>query len=891
MTKTKKLKITSLISWAIILIGLIILLPNSLTWNNRYSQQLPADTSTSRQAPEATIVYTNPNGALSSKQKKAIQGSEEKLNANKKFLGVQAIESGNDSNAAHRLDSQDKSTELTVLRFKKNQNQFHILIPQIYSLVHTKGITTYVTGNDVLQVARAQVIQTATKIMIGICSVLFVVAIGIIFRSILAPLIALLLSGITYLASLSIATSAAHFLNSPYTAQTDLVLAIISFGIFPIVIAIFYRFYSNHFDDLQAVNDFYKTSWLPSLITVIPLIITGSALLLARNELLRSLWVVAVTLILGWLVFYTLMPALISFIDDLFFWPGSARKFSSSISFWHFNTTVGNKYPIITMVGIFIIIGSGLLIKSKPLNWSVAKDTPFSSQAKIGANVITSHYATGRVAPITISLTDKTAVTNTQDLAIINQLTQKLKSVSNVAAVYSVAQPAGTPLSNLYVNQQLQTITNQLAAANLNLTETQNSLKTSEKKLKNLKLSSTLKDLSASIKNLNAIGSQSSQVASQADNLTSDIATIEEQQVSIDNLLNSRSLTQGSKAMRQVLTSLKAHNRNLLSDLKTLHHNVKVVSSNNAVIAENISQVEEDQQTVSDDFKDANAAIQSTKTALTKDSKNVTIAQQNLATDRNYLNELSKSGIVSTLYMTGADLKTAPIKNALNQFNQAKNKTTTISIILNKNPSSTAGMATLKQLDTTTRSTLQGTSLAKSKVTYAGETVLVTNQKQAFKHDVTHLLPWLLGFLILYLFVMSRSLFAIYASVTLFAAYWLGYRLINLLSASLLKESMLADVPMVSGILFICVNLALIIPIILQTARSSTSQYLNAISSFDKVLGLIGILSLIPLLALGFTQLLSFIQIALVFLIAEIIWAFVFPLGISSALHITYDEI
>ena len=89
------------------------------------------------------------------------------------------------------------------------------------------------------------------------------------------------------------------------------------------------------------------------------------------------------------------MPALTEFLEDLFFWPGSARKLSTTVNFWHFNTTLGNKHAILTLVGIFIVICAGLFIKTQPLNWSSSTDTPFSSQAKTGANVVSSHYPTG----------------------------------------------------------------------------------------------------------------------------------------------------------------------------------------------------------------------------------------------------------------------------------------------------------------------------------------------------------------------------------------------------------------------------------------------------------------------------------------------------------------
>lgn len=49
-------------------------------------------------------------------------------------------------------------------------------------------------------------------------------------------------------------------------------------------------------------------------------------------------------------------------------------------------------------------------------------------------------------------------------------------------------------------------------------------------------------------------------------------------------------------------------------------------------------------------------------------------------------------------------------------------------------------------------------------------------------------------------------------------------------------------------------------------------------------------MTLIPLLALGFTQLLSFIQIALIVFISQLVWGLLFPIGITAALHLSYDK-
>ena len=101
---------------------------------------------------------------------------------------------------------------------------------------------------------------------------------------------------------------------------------------------------------------------------------------------------------------------------------------------------------------------------------------------------------------------------------------------------------------------------------------------------------------------------------------------------------------------------------------------------------------------------------------------------------------------------------------------------------------------------------------------------------------------------------------------------------------------MLADVPIISGLIVSCLSLGILIPIILRTTRATTDNYLSAINFFDPLLILIGIMTLIPLLALGFTQLLSFIQIALIVFISQLVWGLLFPIGITAALHLSYDK-
>ncbi|WP_412989758.1 MMPL family transporter [Pediococcus siamensis] len=880
MQRNNTLQMTSLATWLILLIGMVVMLPTTLNWNATYSQQLPT-----KKAATATIVYTNPNGPLTAKQQKAIKTNENKLAANQKFLGFRSLESGNDTNAKHRLNSADKSTELSILHFKKSQSQFHILIPQLYNLAQTAGVKTYITGSDVLTVARAQSVQAANKLAIIISCILSALILGGIFRSFVAPLIALLLSGISYLVSFSGILLATRFLQTPYSSYSNTGLIVVCFGLFPIAIGLFYQALGRQQRAYaRRAAQFYRETWLISCLSLLPVILISFMGLLAHNLLLSSLWGFGVALVSSWLVFYTLMPALTAFLDDLLFWPENRFQPRFHGRLWESIAHLGRRHAAIGLVCLFLLLGASLLLVRPTLNSATDADVSFSSQAKTGNAAIASHYPNGKSAPITLKLTAKKPLTAAQRLAVIDQLTKKLKAVPRVANVYSLTQPGGTALTQLYVNHQLQTQASQLSAANLNLANTQKSLKKSRLQLSKLKLSASLKQLSKNDSNLTKIQTQNSQVASQASALTTDIETIEAQETDITQLLGA------SRSTKRIAAALTMHQKKLVHDLKVLRENIQVISSNNDVIAENISQVETDQQAVLSDFKAANSALKATKTALTQDSKNVQTAQQNLASDRRYLDDLSKSGVVNTLYMTDNDLKTGPMKSALRQFNQQKNKTTTFVIVLNTAPATRAAQTTLSQLQSVTDATLSTTTLAHSQTQFDGETVQVSKQRHRFSQDIKWLLPIMLLIVGLYLFILARSLFSLYVSFGLFISATVGLILANWLSQILFKSALLVPVPLLATLIFLTIGFLMGTPLVLQVNPAVAKSLQTTLTTFDPRLTLGSLFSLILLLSLSFTEALSFIQLALSVLIMLVICGICLPFGLTTASQLTYRK-
>ncbi len=181
--------------------------------------------------------------------------------------------------------------------------------------------------------------------------------------------------------------------------------------------------------------------------------------------------------------------------------------------------------------------------------------------------------------PTTIVIESSKAMDNNESLAVIDSLTQKIKSLKGIEKVSSASEPMGDPIDNFYTSTQTKTVVNGLSSANDGVGKINSGLKQINEKLTTPDFSG-VKDLSSgtgTIENgmgavtdgLVKINSGINQGASGADKLTSGIAQLKTGVLSINGGLQSIStnmtkiqagyvsLGQGYKAMPGAIAQIK----------------------------------------------------------------------------------------------------------------------------------------------------------------------------------------------------------------------------------------------------------------------------------------------------------------------------------------------
>ncbi|MCZ3394016.1 MMPL family transporter, partial [Enterococcus faecium] len=117
-----------------------------------------------------------------------------------------------------------------------------------------------------------------------------------------------------------------------------------------------------------------------------------------------------------------------------------------------------------------------LLTYNNKLNYDTVVELPANYSAKQGFKTVQKHFSKGTAEPTTIYIKSNHKLDNESDLRVIDNLTNQIKGIDGIKTVASVTQPGGDKLDQLYVNDQLKTLTSQTSKAQAGLKELQKGL-------------------------------------------------------------------------------------------------------------------------------------------------------------------------------------------------------------------------------------------------------------------------------------------------------------------------------------------------------------------------------------------------------------------------------
>lgn len=767
-------RIFALVFWLIVIFAAIVTLPNVNTIIQYDGQPQLANTSQPVKASQirntwgrnlngtytVNAVYNNPDGALTNKQLAAINKSVAQLQKRSSYYGIQKITTmTNTPTSKPQLFSKDKSTEIVQLAVSHNQGTVRQITSQLKDQIATIGLNTYVTSPEIVSDAANEHISSFTLIVILMTLLVALVAMGILFASIIAPIITFLAILISYISTLSLATNLAYHWNFAYSEYTPIFL-LLGISLFTLLTSFwFYRDLRNHIDDgmesQAATSQVIQNLGYRVLISTLSLTLAFGSLMLFDFSTIRAYGLLGIGFAITGIASVTLVPVFAGMLGNSLFWPKKTRPQLRDHKMWHTLARFGMWQPWVAILVVAYLIGPFAYSYRSQLSYDNATDIS-NNQAVQGARVLSAHFGQGKATPVTLYLQTSQRLDNQNQLFQLDNLTKKLRAQPGVASVTSVTQPGGQPITQYYVSSQLSSIDNELTGVSGQLQTVRNDLKSDSVNLRQ-------KALKAEIKRLQKLTSKTSSLVSDSSTLQSSIQSASSK--------SSASGSSSSKAAKSYIKQLNQVNTELstaLSTLTSLSNGIDTANTSATAAHSNLSNYATGLKAVND--------------SLNNSRKRVINMQKTTNKIYLYLDGLQSSEAAKSLYLSPTQIASGDFQQSLTNFTDEKVKSTYLTITLKQAPNAQTTAKTLTQLRQVAKAQLRGTVLKNATLTFAGQPVVTATIQNQYQHDLPRVLLLVFGITLLLVILFSRSLLqAGYWFLTFLASVAASYQLTHLI--------------------------------------------------------------------------------------------------------------
>lgn len=482
MRKMLKIRWVLLAVWVIVTILFTVNQPNLKKILNQKGQASISENSPSKLAADmlnkmgtskgdtAIFVFNDPK-KISEDGMKDIQAGIDKLKANKSELKINSImDPFSTPEAKDQMVSKDGTTLIAQVSYEKGTRDSETIIDGFKDAVKDVNVTHYITGelainNDYLAATNKGVDKSAVITVIFILLVLI-----IMFRSVVTPFVSLFAVGIAYLCSMGIIGILINVFNFPITSLTQMFIILVLFGIgTDYNILLFNRFkeelgHGLSIDD--AIVTTYKTAGKTVFFSGLTVFMAFASLTFVQFPIYRSANAVAIGIAVLLLELLTLTPILMKVIGGKLFWPSHHATGHKESKLWETVTSASVKHPAISLLIVAAIIAPVIMFNSTKLSFDSLKDLSADTPSVKGFNLVADKFGRGKAMPTTVVIENKEAMDNNDDLAVIDNLTVKLKKLKGVQQVSSATQPKGETIENFYTNSQTKTVIDGLGSAN-----------------------------------------------------------------------------------------------------------------------------------------------------------------------------------------------------------------------------------------------------------------------------------------------------------------------------------------------------------------------------------------------------------------------------------------
>lgn len=433
------------------------------------------------------IVFYDKN-KISNDEMKGIGDAVKSLGDSSSELGItNMIDPFSMPDAKSSLVSKDGTTVMVSYKLDKKGREIDDIKKQFEKKLDKVPVTYYLSGEDFINNDYLKATQSGVEKSAALTVIFILVVLILAFRSVVTPLISLVAVAFSYLCSMGIAAQLIDKAGFPVTSLTQMLLVLILFGIgTDYNILLFNRFkeelsHGHSIDD--AIVNTYKTAGKTIAYSILTVFIAFLALVFSESPIYQSGVVVVIGVTVLLLEILTLTPFIMKVLGKKIFWPSKNVGGHKENKFWGKSSSLATKHPIIITVIILLIIGPMMYFHQEKLNFDTVGELGNKYPSSKAINLVSDHFGKGQSMPATVVIENDHALDNNESLAVIDNITERLKSIKGVKQVSSVTQPLGEKIDDFYVDSQMATVTDGLSQTKDGVDQIHDGMKQAQEKL------------------------------------------------------------------------------------------------------------------------------------------------------------------------------------------------------------------------------------------------------------------------------------------------------------------------------------------------------------------------------------------------------------------------
>ena len=401
---------------------------------------------------------------ISEEEMQKIGDAVESIRSSSSELGItEMIDPFSLPDAKSSLFSEDGTTLMVSYKLDKKGREIDDIKTQFENKLETVPVEFYLSGedfinNDYLKASQAGVEKSAALTVIFILVVLVIA-----FKSVVTPFISLVAVAFSYLVSMGIAAQLIDKAGFPITSLTQMLLVLILFGIGTDYNILLFNRFKEELANGKSVDDSiintYKTAGKTIAYSILTVFIAFLALVFSESPIYQSGVVVVIGVTILLIEILTLTPFIMKVLGKKIFWPSKNVGGHKENKFWEKTSSFGTKHPILITVIILVLILPMILLHDEKLNFDTVGELGDSYPSSKAINLVAEHFGKGQAMPATVVIENDQPLNNNESLAVIDNITERLKALDGVKMVSSVTQPQGQPIEDFYVDSQMGSVT------------------------------------------------------------------------------------------------------------------------------------------------------------------------------------------------------------------------------------------------------------------------------------------------------------------------------------------------------------------------------------------------------------------------------------------------